>query len=87
VQAVFWLEEHSGGIRGKSAPNKRFEFLKLLARDGTFFYIQLGENQSAQSITLIDGKRANVTARIRDGFEPLALAWRQLDRYSPDSRR
>jgi hypothetical protein len=42
--------------------------------------------QAAQRIALVDGKRGNDTARVRDGFEPLALARRQSQPKSSVSR-
>src|SRR5580692_3308146 len=78
LQAIFWLEQHSGGIRGKRAHDDGFELLKLLAPHGGFFYLQFSGKQTTQCITLVDGKGANDAARIGNRFEPLALAWRKL---------
>src|SRR5882762_6608295 len=69
-------------MRGKRANDDGLELLKLLARHGRLFDFQFGGEQAAQRVSLVDGKRGNDTARIRDGFQPLALAWRQLHFFS-----
>jgi hypothetical protein len=64
-------------MRGKYADDNGFELLKLFPWDGVFLDIQFSGEQAAQRVTLVDGKRANNAAGIRDGFESLPLAWRQ----------
>src|SRR5258708_12286405 len=64
-------------MRREHANDDGFELLKLLARNQTLFNLQFGGEQTVQRVTLVHRERANHTARIRDGFEPLSLAWRQ----------
>jgi len=61
-------------MRGERANDDRFELFELLAWHGTLFDFQFGGKQAAQGVTLVDGKRGNDAARIRDGFQPLSLA-------------
>src|SRR6266851_4766360 len=70
-------------MRGKRANDHGLELLKLLARHGTLFDFQFGGEQAAQRVTLVDGKRGNDTARIRDGFQPLSLTRRQFHSIPP----
>src|SRR6266478_8835089 len=62
----------------KHANDEGFELLKLLAWHGRFFDLHFRGEKAAQCLTLVDRKRANDAARIRDGFEPLSLACRQF---------
>src|ERR1700694_585349 len=64
-------------MRGKRANDDGFELLKLLARHGRLFDFQFGGEQAAQRVALVDGKRGNDTARVRNRFEPLSFAPRQ----------
>ena len=82
-QTVFRLEKNGAGVGRKCAHDDGLEFLQLCARDGMFLYFQLGGEQFSQRIALVDGKRCNDSARIRDGFKPPALAWRQLHSDPP----
>src|SRR2546422_2058432 len=64
-------------MRGEYANDDGLEILEPLAWNQTLFDFQLSGEQTAQGVTLVDGERSNDAARIRDGFEPLTLAWRQ----------
>src|SRR5215472_1726891 len=77
-QTVFRLEKNRAGMRRKCAHDDGLEFLKLFAWHGMLFYFQLGREQFSQRVALVDGKRGNDSAGVRDGFKSLALAWRQL---------
>ena len=61
-------------MRGKRANDDGFELFELLAWHGTLLDFQFGREQAAQRVTLVDGKRGNDAARVRDGFKPPALA-------------
>src|SRR5439155_12432716 len=59
------------------ANDDRYELLKTLAWNQILLDLHFCGEQAAQRVTLVDGKRANDTARIRDGLEPLSLTGRQ----------
>jgi hypothetical protein len=48
-----------------------------------FLDFQFGGKQAAQRVTLVDGKRSNDAARIRNGFKSLSLARRQSHSNPP----
>ena len=74
-QTVFRLEKNGTGVGRKCAYHDGLEFLKLFARDGMLLHSQLGGEQFSQRIALVDSKRGNDSAGIRDGFKSLALPW------------
>ena len=78
AQTVFRFEKHGAGMWRKGAYHNGFEFLKLFTRDRLFLDSEFSREQAPQRIALINGQRTNDPAGIRDGFESLAFARRQL---------
>ena len=73
-------------MRREGANDDGLELLKALAWNQTLFNFRFSGEQAAQRVPLVDRQRANHTARVRDGFEPLALAWRQSHSHPPPHR-